>query len=215
MADILVYTAVMGGYDALATTMEQGRYRCYTDRRAPWGWEERKEAPRAEPRRRARYWKTAGMPTDAEFTIWIDGNCQLLIPAQALVEAWLGEEHDIALFRHPAHDCIYQEARACKAKEKDEAAVIDGQMAEYRAAGFPEHYGLGETTILARRNCKAVTEFNARWWAEISQGSVRDQLSFDYVRWTMGDGIRVHFVDGGMAWRRREHPWFRFVPHRG
>ena len=120
---------------------------------------------------------------------------------------------DVALFRHPGHDCIYQEARQCKKKLKDHARTIDGQMDAYRRKFFPSHFGLGETCVVARRNSAATRRVNELWWNEIRKGSVRDQLSFDYVRWIMGNGIKVHFVDGGHKWKRREHEWFKDYGH--
>ena len=213
--NVLVYSAVFGGYDEVQEPREAGRYRLITDGRAPWGWEEQKEPRSMAPRRAARYWKTAGMPRDAEFTIWLDGNLQLLIDPREMVQRWLVDTRaDIALFEHPANRCIYQEARTCKKKHKDFPQVVDEQIRRYREKGFPRGFGLGETTVLARRNIAAIRVFNDRWWREIEAGSVRDQLSFDYVRWIMGDAITVHFVDGGHRWKRREHDWLVGQPHR-
>lgn len=216
MMDVLVYSAVFGNYDAVREPLEPGRYLLITDERAPWGWREQKETRSLTPRRTARYWKTKGMPDDHDFTIWLDGNVQLTVEPRRLVQKWLIDTRaDIALFKHPGHDCLYQEARQCWKKMKDHKKVIDEQMDRYRRKGFPYKFGLGETTVLARRNTPAVRRFNDYWWSEIRKGSVRDQLSFDYVRWLFGSGIKVHFVDGGHRWRRREHEWFRCWNHGG
>jgi len=215
MADVLVYSAVFGGYDAVREPLEPGRYRLITDARAPWGWTEQREIQTNKPRRAARYWKTRGMPR-AEYTIWMDGNIQMVVEPDVVVESWLVDNKaDVALFRHPVNDCIYREARQCWKKGKDDRQVIDEQMERYRRKGFPPHFGLGETCVVARRDTPAVRAFNDLWWREIEKGSVRDQLSFDYARWVMGTGIRVYFVDGGHQWRRREHEWFRCWEHGG
>ena len=215
MTDVLVYSAVFGGYDDVREPLEPGRYHLYTDGRAPWGWVEHHQPPTNAPARRARWWKTTGMPTDAMFTIWIDGNIQLLVEPDELVQAWLVvPKADIALFHHPVRDCAYQEAKVVKSKAKDFPATVDAQMERYAVKGFPRHFGLGETPVVVRRNTPAVRQFNNRRWQEIEKGSVRDQLSFDYVRWLMGDAIRVNLVDGGNAWRRREHRWVRGYPHK-
>jgi hypothetical protein len=213
--DCLIYSAVFGGYDQVQEPREAGRYRLITDGRAPWGWEEQKESRSRDPRRAARYWKTAGMPQDAEFTIWLDGNVQLVIDPREVVQKWLVDTRaDIALFSHPGHQCLYAEARVVKSKMKDFPEVVDEQVRRYREKGLPKGFGLGETTVLARRRCAEVAWFNGQWWHEIERGSVRDQLSFDYVRWLMGDKIKVHFVDGGNRWRRREHDWLVVQPHK-
>lgn len=215
MLDVLVYSAVFAGYDELREPLEPGRYRLITDDRAPWGWKEQKEQPTLTPRRVARYWKVAGMPTDADFIVWLDGNVQLTVEPRMLVQKWLVDYRaDIALFKHPGHDCIYVEGRVCKSKNKEFPQVVDRQLERYRQKGFPARFGLGETTVLIRRVCPEVEWFNEKWWSEMENGSLRDQLSFDYVRWLMGEGIKVHFVDGGHKWRRREHEWLRCWPHR-
>jgi len=214
MDDVLVYSAVFGNYDEVREPLEAGRYRLITDGRAPWGWEEQKEPPALTPRRTARYWKTAGMPMDADFVVWLDGNVQLAVEPRVLVRAWLVEPRaDAALFKHPGHDCLYAEARTCKNKGKDFPHVIDEQVERYRNKGLPQRFGLGETTVLARRVCPEVQWFNHKWWTEIEKGSLRDQLSFDYVRWLMGERIKVNFIDGGNKWKRREHEWLRCWNH--
>jgi len=154
------------------------------------------------------------MPTDAEFVVWLDGNVQLAVEPKVLVKAWLVEPRaDVALFRHPGHDCLYAEGRVCKSKNKEFPEVVNEQLSRYRRKGFPARLGLGETTVLARRVCPEVAWLNERWWREIENGSARDQLSFDYVRWLMGDQLKVNFVDGGNGWRRREHGWLCCWPH--
>jgi len=214
MADVLVYSAVFGNYDEVREPLEPGRYRLYTDGRAPWGWKEYHQPPTNAPRKMARWWKVAGMPTDAMFTVWLDGCLQLLVEPDLLVQKWLIDERaDIALFAHPVRDCLYQEAKVVKSKAKDFPATVDAQMERYAVKGFPRHFGLGETPVLVRRNTPAVRAFNLKWWRELEEGSLRDQLSFDYVRWLMGDAIKVNLVDGGGAWRRRQHDWVRGYPH--
>ena len=66
---------------------------------------------------------------------------------------------------------------------------------------------------MARRYCAAVAEFNEMWWEEILHGSVRDQLSFDYVRWQLEGRVDVREVYAGEGWRKRVHPWFEYWGH--
>lgn len=214
MDEVLVYSAVFGGYDAVQEPLEPGRYLLITDGRAPWGWTEQHEPPTNTPTRTARYWKTAGMP-QAEYTIWLDGNIQLAIDPEEVVRKWLVEpKAHIALFAHPVRDCAYEEAKVVKSKRKDFPEVVDAQMERYKAWGYPAHFGLGETPVLVRQNGPLVRWFNERWWQEIQHGSLRDQLSFDYVRWLVGDRLKVNFIDGGGAWRRRQHEWLRCDRHK-
>ncbi|MEN6507053.1 MAG: glycosyltransferase domain-containing protein [Planctomycetaceae bacterium] len=203
--DQAAYTAIFGGYDKLQTPTVPGRFVAYTGGQMCEGWEVWTSIPQTDRRRTARQFKLLSFP--AAESLWIDGNIALAVPVAEVLGAWL-DGYDLALFKHPAGDCIYGEARRVVKKGKDAAEVVDAQMERYRADGFPAHFGLGETCIMAKRDTPAVREFMALWWAEIVKGSARDQLSFDYVRWLMGDKVRVNPINGGMGWRRRSHPWF-------
>jgi hypothetical protein len=114
---------------------------------------------------------------DAECSLWIDANVQLLAPPQSLVAMHL-QRHDIALFRHPLRDCIYAEAEECIRLGLDDPDLIRAQMREYAAAGYPAKRGLCENNFILRRHTKKVRRLNEAWWAEYCGGAVRDQLSF-------------------------------------
>ena len=58
------------------------------------------------------------------------------------------------------------------------------QVDRYRKAGYPADNGLVSGAIIFRKNASpTVKKINEDWWREIESGSVRDQLSFDYVAW--------------------------------
>ncbi|MCA9117586.1 MAG: DUF616 domain-containing protein [Planctomycetaceae bacterium] len=198
---IVVYTALFGSRDTLLPVPETGiPHVCFSD--APHrvaGWEVRVVDPGGVPSRRvARRFKVLAhrwFPA-ADVTIWRDANIEMHEPATTTVARHLfGAE--IACFRHPRRDCVYDEATLCMLEQKDAIPVIQRQTAGYRSTGFPAGYGLHETGILLRRNTPEVREFNEVWWQQIDQGSLRDQLSFDFVRWqsglqvkSLGDNIR-------------------------
>jgi len=69
-------------------------------------------------------------------------------------------------------------------------------MERYRALGYPSHNGLHAAFFIIRRNCDAMMDFNNMWWQEVKKGSVRDQLSFDYVCWEFG--IKPKVIPGDM-----------------
>jgi len=146
---------------------------------------------------------------DADITIWIDGNIELLIPPEQLVEEWLGDV-DMALFKHPDRDCIYDEAPAAKGLFEAHLKVrddIDKQIEHYREIDFPEHAGMGECNVIIRRNNPKVNAFNEAWWAEICRWSQRDQLSFPVT--LAKHNLKVNFIKGNA----REHKYFRYTPH--
>jgi hypothetical protein len=56
------------------------------------------------------------------------------------------------------------------------------QMERYRKESYPKNNGLCACTILLRRhNSPDIIEAMENWWQEISNGSFRDQLSFNYI----------------------------------
>jgi len=216
MDSIVVMSACFGGYDTVCPPQVGGaRFMLFTDGEGCPGWETRRVAPQPTPQRTARYCKVLAPGIEADVIIWHDANLSLKVEPWVLVDEWLEGGADFALFRHPGPDCIYEEAAICKHKGKDRPEIIDRQMARYRAVGLPEHCGLGETTVLARRNTSLAQRFAAAWWSQIRDGSVRDQLSFDYVRWVLSQqtGLKVNFVDGGRDWKRRKHSWFECWRH--
>ncbi|WP_409034202.1 glycosyltransferase domain-containing protein [Roseateles saccharophilus] len=144
------------------------------------------------PRRNARRHKILSQDyTDTQYSIWVDSNVALRVPAAVLVDEYL-HSSDIAVFSHSSRSCTYEEAKRCMELEIDSSDLMSGQMEKYRADSFPENYGLAETTVVVRRNSARVSGFNARWWAEVCQHSVRDQLSFMYV--VRSTNLAVHFI---------------------
>ena len=185
---IVPYTANFGGYDVLQRT-SWGEV-CLTDNDAglpPWWTARTPEHDETDARRTARRCKV--LPHEhfpgCDYTIWHDGNISLLVDPVTL-PALLGDTADMALFRHNERGCVYEEAEAVIRCRKDKAARVRAQMERYRAEGMPRDFGLHATWVLVRRNTAKVRDFCRQWWAEIEQGSARDQLSFDYVRWKMG-----------------------------
>ena len=196
---LVVYTAIFGHIpDELRPPGRVApdpsvRYLCFTDRIdrskriGPWElgpplW------THPDPRRMARYHKTLShlVAPEAELTVWLDGNIQLRVDPWTLVERHLGDGLEVAAFKHRDRDCVYDELEACLRLEKDGAERMTHQVARYRAQGYPPRHGLAETGVLARRHSDRVREFNRSWWDEIEQGSVRDQLSFNFVLWRLG-----------------------------
>ncbi len=135
-------------------------------------------------------------------------NCDL----DELVAQHFGRDEDMMICRHPERDCVYDEAEACKRYEKDDPAVIDQHMLRYRREGYPTHYGLYSTRVIARRHHRPVLErMCEQWFAELLGGSRRDQLSLNYAIWRTGP-LRISTVDANTLCHTEE----RFIvgPHR-
>lgn len=130
---------------------------------------------------------------NAEYSLWMDGNMRLLVPLGTLIDKYL-REHDIAFFKHPIRDCIYDEGDVCRQLVLDDVFIMELQMKRYREQGYPEHNGLIDGSVILRRHTKKIKELNTLWYKEITRYSKRDQLSFDYLAWKLG--IKYQIMEG-------------------
>jgi hypothetical protein len=120
---------------------------------------------------------------DDEITMWLDGRFDLVKPP-SYYKQFLKD--DIALLKSPFRNCAYEEAKTCIASGMDNVQILERQIERYRSEGFPEDYGMVGTGIMIRRNTPKMKQFNRLWWQEIQNNSIRDQISFTYVAWTLG-----------------------------
>jgi hypothetical protein len=124
-----------------------------------------------------------------EFSILLPGNGKLTQSAHGIFEL-VRDPPSIATPNHP-RGCIYKEAEACIQMRKDDKDVIQAQMERYRERGYPSKNGLNCCTFIVRRHTDEVRVFGDLWWAEVCEGSMRDQLSFNYVAWKTGTRVRT------------------------
>lgn len=90
---------------------------------------------------------------------------------------------DLMILKHPVRDCIYDEYYACTNPPRDNAEVMHKQVQGYADMGYPKHNGMVSSGLNFRRNSKDVLKFCKAWLREVERGSIRDQLSFNYVAW--------------------------------
>lgn len=160
----------------------------------------------------AKWWKCRpdlALPGEP-VTIWVDSSVTILRPDFAeLCLAELGDD-DALFMPHPWRDCIYAEAEASLAAELDHkygGMPVREQMAAYRAAGHPEHWGLIQSTVLIRRDNARTRTLNDMWWNEITQWTIQDQVSLPYLlRKLTKRRLRWHYwpvnpiAAGWLAW---------------
>jgi len=213
--DIVVYSAIAGGYDRIRTPRGgiAARHVLFTDEASPApGWETRRfDMVRADAVRTAKAPKVLAhrYAGDGEWSVWIDGNVELIAPARSLIAEVERSGCSIGLFRHPERYCAYAEGAACIKRGKDAAERIAEQLARYEAEGFPRRYGLAECNVIVRRhNDPAVKQAMEIWWEEIEKGSRRDQISFNYALWRAG--LAYHELGNGLVDVRSDR---RFVYH--
>lgn len=193
MVNNIVYTAITGGKDfpKLIQNFKGARFVGFSEEEAlesDWkGWRlERIDPLFKDPTRDARRYKIlAHQFLECRYSLWIDGSIILITSMPEMVEQYL-QKTDIAVFKHRGRDCLYEEAEMVKNVKYDSPEVVDKHMQRYRMDKYPEQNGLHETGVILRRHTKAVEDFNNLWWSEVSTGSRRDQLSFDYCLWKSG-----------------------------
>lgn len=185
---LALYTAIFGGYDQFVQP-HQGDYDFYlfsdVEMGAGWGTFRKIKPEFEDPTRDARRVKVLShrMLPEYEYTLWVDGCIRVRsIDPEALIEKWLGGK-DLATFKHPDRDCLYQEAAILAHFRRDKGSVIQAQIERYRELGFPPGKGLAETAVVLRKNTPKAALFNDIWWNEIVHGSRRDQVSFPVAAW--------------------------------
>jgi len=211
----VVYTAVFGGYDYVrpSKNKEDGvDYVLLTDEVTESdGWQRRypNRVFRNNPRKESRRCKilTFRYFPEADFTIWHGGNIQLKQKPSIVIDEML-KDADIAVFKHPHRNCLYQEARICMDWRLDNPGIIDRQMRKYRLEEYPANHGLSTCWFIIRRNTEKVRWFDSLWWQEVYNHSIRDQLSFDYIRWKTG--LKVRWIPGDLL----NHPWIARFSHK-
>ena len=203
-----IYTAITGGYDDIKHPERidpDCDYICFsdTDIRNPGVWQVRRvDYFNTDPTRIARFVKTHPhiyLP-DYDISVWIDANLVINALLAPTIEGTL-DQSSFSAFLHPHRNCIYLEAEEVIKRNLDGAGPIRDQMKRYKEAGFPQNAGLIETNVLIRRHHEPeVRRISAAWWSEIESGSRRDQLSLNYVLWSV-DGQVDPIADRGMSVR--------------
>jgi hypothetical protein len=194
-----VYTALFGNYDILLPPLvidPEWEYIVFTDNAfdAPAPWQVRVEQrPHPDLRKASRYYldQSCLVLPEAEYTVMHGANAQLNCSPTSLL-SFLGS-NDIAVFKHPHRESVYDEEKAVIALGKDRLEHTAPQMERYRQEGFPGTQ-LCACGLLVRHSTLALDEFEKAWWKEVQIGSYRDQLSFDYCRWKLG--IDVSYLPG-------------------
>lgn len=183
----VVYTAIFGNYDTPLqpnVITDDWEYILYTDNeKADTGIWKRIVVKPNYPRLYARFIKL-NYPQfklkNYDILFWIDANVVINCDLNEFTKK---HQSEFMVLKHPHRDSILKEAHACKKYKKDSSIKIDLQIEKYKNEGYKFDNGLVATTIMLRRNTKAVQEFCMKWWDELSHGSIRDQLSFNYVLW--------------------------------
>lgn len=217
LQDIVIYTAIMGGYDQLLDPLiiEKGvSYICFTDslnlRSTTWSIIY-VEGQYRDPRRTAKIYKMYPhlLFPSTEISIWVDGACQIKGSVASFLECHFEKSCNFSCFAHYLRVTVSAEREACKRQGKDDVSIIEEQENAYLKEHFTDESPLVAGGVLIRRHMKpGVIEFNEAWHFEVDKYSVRDLLSFNYTAW------RHQFVYKLLPLRLIDNGCFAWVPHK-
>lgn len=212
--DIAVITAIYGDYDTLKPPMKQTRdvdWICVTDReREPNGWRlivRPAEDGYGEPcGNNIAAKKPKMLPwefTQCRRSIWIDASFS--VTSSLMAEDLMARAHPIAQFAHPDRDCVYEEGKFSKFMPKYAHLPIEEQLANYRADGHPEHWGLWAAGIIAREHTDAVRRLGIEWMHQCEYWGIQDQISQAPMLRELG--MRPVSIPGGVY----SNPWCQYM----
>jgi hypothetical protein len=118
------------------------------------------------------------MLPECDYSIWHDANFQMLKSPTETV-AKLLRTADWAAHKHPARDCIYDEATILLRENIGTPALVERQIERCRESfQHPKHWGLWANGLIVRRHNARTAALNERWWELFASGCERDQISF-------------------------------------
>lgn len=204
---IPVYTCVLNGFDELRHQPEtqDSEYFCFTNvpQLNPPGWNTRpafipvRSGIRMSNHRAVRIHKMLPhtLFSNVTHSIWVDGHVALKQHPGVLIEL-LGDA-DIAVFKHPARNCVYKEIELCLKEKIGDPIQLQKARSVLTAMEFPTDAGLWCGGVIVRRHNDATTTFNRDWWTNYVIGSERDQISLPVVlRAHMHKGLKLVEIPG-------------------
>ncbi|XP_028551663.1 uncharacterized protein LOC110104081 isoform X2 [Dendrobium catenatum] len=159
-------------------------------------------APYDEPRRNGKVPKilTHRLFPQAQYSIWIDGKMELIVDPLLILERYLWRgKHTFAIARHKHHKSIYEEADAIKRRKRYARPLVDLQMKIYVYEGM-EPWSTKKSTlsdvpegaVIIREHTALNNLFSCLWFNEVNLFTPRDQVSFGYVVYRLGDAFKFY-----------------------
>lgn len=195
----VIYTCVTGNYEKIIdpTYIQQDfDYICFTDNpnqtSKVWKFREiPEELQQYSKVKQQRLIKISPHKYLSEYSesLWIDGSIDILSDMNKFINTYCNiKDKCVYIRRHPNRKCIYSEATICISMKKDTSININPQIKKYKDEKFPSNFGLVETNIIYRKhNEPYCIKLMNLWASELINGSHRDQLSFNYALWRIGD----------------------------
>lgn len=120
-----------------------------------------------------------------DYYFWIDSTHIVEENPKVIIEKYLSES-DIAVFKHPYRNCVYEEANFIVDLKYDYPNLVESQMEFYQDMNYPKNNGLYELSSRVQRNTPDVQRMSLMWWEQLCMYSSRDQLSFPYCLHQVG-----------------------------
>lgn len=216
MNKVVVYTAIMGKFDNLKDPLvitPNVDYICFTDNPKVKSktWKVILLDKLDNSRLHARKLKILGheLLNDYEYSIWVDGNILITNNLTELIEQYFYKEGiEIATFKHPIRNCIYEEAIECAVNHADNSISISRHLKFLVNNNYPVNNGLVESNVLFKKNkSKALNDFIAQWWYFVENITIRDQLSFNFV---LNDiNIKFNYLPGNSRGDSKDFSWYK------
>lgn len=143
--------------------------------------------PRYKNRRNAKVYKIlpfAFLP-DYDYYFWVDSTHILESDPYEVIDKYLNTS-DVAVFKHPGQNCLYDEGREVIKINFDHKNLVEDQLSFYKDMGYPEKNGLYELPVRVQRNTELTQRMGWMWWEQICMFSSRDQISFPFVCHQLG-----------------------------
>lgn len=198
---LVVYTALFGNYDDLIEPKdkyEECDFICFTDQKHLTSdiWEirliEECDLPSNMMNRKYKILPHLFL-NEYEWSLYVDANIAIVGNPLELANKYLSK-YDMAVPKHFARDCVYEEAKECVILGKTKYDETQKQMNKYKNESFPKNFGLGENNILFRKhNSDNIIKLMNDWWNELNTQTKRDQLSLAYVLWKNGE--KFNYMD--------------------
>ncbi|MBJ13389.1 MAG: hypothetical protein CMG62_10010 [Candidatus Marinimicrobia bacterium] len=140
-----------------------------------------------DPRRLAKIFKI--LPhyffPNYKYSIWVDSNIEIINDLNDLIKiSFENNDEFIAFFHHPDRSCIYDEAKNIINLGYSRKKIVLDQINHYKKLNYPKNNGLiAGRFIIRKHNNKKCIELMKKWWEEIDNYSIRDQLSFNFSCW--------------------------------
>lgn len=219
MSKIAVVTAITGGMDSLKEYQKEDNvdFIAFTDKdleSKTWIIKPAYDKFKSNRRNSRLHKILLHQFVTAEYSMWLDGNIRLNVPVSKVIDEWL-KDYDMAVFKHPERNCVYDEGRVCmQINKENEIDALTEQGEAYHKSGYPEQNGLYSAGILLRKHNSVVEMFNNFWWSEFCRHSTRDQISFPYC--VSKFNIKLNVIVGDMPKtfeNRWGHPYFSYSLH--